>query len=64
MKERALSQIKAILDHTPLTKFKATVDELCKNGVGRGCFQDYVVLSDVISLLSYCESYIACEKNQ
>ena len=38
--------------------FKETVDELCKNGIGKGCFQDYGVLSDVLSIFTHCESLI------
>lgn len=38
--------------------FYDTVDELCKNGVGRGCYQDYGVLTDVIGILSICENII------
>lgn len=38
--------------------FKSTVDELCKKGIGRGCYQDYGVLSDILSILSQCEILI------
>ena len=35
-----------------------TVDELCKNGVGRGCYQDYHLLMLVISWLCNYNSII------
>ena len=34
-------------------KIKETVDELIKRGVPNGCFQDYALLGDIISLLGY-----------
>ena len=38
--------------------FKNTVDMLCSKGVGNGCYQDYTVLMDVISILSICENHL------
>lgn len=32
-----------------------TVDELCKNGIAKGCYQDYSVLSDILSILTIFE---------
>lgn len=37
---------------------KETIDELCRNGVGKGCYQDYGVLSDVIEVLAYFEDFV------
>lgn len=41
--------------------FYDTVDMLCKKGIGKGCFQDYTVLTDVVSILSICEAIIKDE---
>lgn len=38
--------------------FKDTVDMLCSKGIGNGCYQDYTVLTDVLSILTICESII------
>lgn len=38
--------------------FKSTVDELCKNGIAKGCYQNYGVLSDILSILTQCEVLI------
>lgn len=38
--------------------FKATVDMLCKKGIGNGCYQDYTVLVDVVKILSICERIV------
>lgn len=39
------------------------IDELCKNGIGRGCFQDYRLLSIVLENLSRIERALS-EKGQ
>lgn len=44
-------------------KIKATVDMLCSKGIGNGCYQDYVLLTDVISFLCLFESAVR-EKDQ
>ena len=31
--------------------FKDTVEMLCNKGIGKGCYQDYTVLADVVSIL-------------
>lgn len=36
----------------------ATIDELCARGVPKGCFQDYAMLSDVLTLLGAFESAV------
>ena len=41
--------------------FASTVDELCQNGVRRGCYQNYGVLVDILSILSCCETLIKNE---
>lgn len=35
-----------------------TIDELCKKGVGNGCFQDYGVLADIVDVLGAFERMI------
>ena len=37
---------------------KETIDQLCKNGIGKGCYQNYTVLTDIISVLSYFEDLV------
>ena len=39
-----------------------TVSELCKNGVGKGVYQDYYLLQLVISWLCNYESCISTEE--
>ncbi len=34
---------------------KSTIDELCRNGIGRGCYQDYALLNDILSVLTTLE---------
>ena len=41
-----------------LEDVKATVDELCKKGIARGCYQDYTILADVISVLTIFEEAV------
>lgn len=43
--------------------FKDTVDMLCSKGIGNGCYQDYTVLTDVLSILTICESIIKGAEN-
>ena len=38
--------------------FHDTVNELCSNGIAKGCYQDYAVLSDVLTILTDCETYM------
>ena len=57
--ERLTEKIKRILDGFSDKKaFKVVVDELCKNGVGKGCYQDYGDLCDVLEVLTSCENYL------
>lgn len=57
-----MERIKKILDNYTTEEdyklFKQTNDELCKKGIAKGCFQDYTVLADVVSILSICESIV------
>lgn len=43
--------------------FHDTIEELCSNGIAKGCYQDYGVLTDVLSILTECETYMknTCE---
>ena len=43
--------------------FHDTIDELCSKGIAKGCYQDYAVLSDVLTILTDCETYMknACK---
>ena len=38
--------------------FYNTVEMLCKKGVGKGTYQDYTVLFDVVQILAICEDVI------
>lgn len=38
--------------------FSSTIETLCAKGIPNGCYQDYTVLADVVSILSICESLI------
>lgn len=38
--------------------FHQTVDELCSKGIAKGCFQDYTVLADILTILTQCEMLI------
>ena len=44
--------------------FHDTIDELCSKGIGKGCYQDYGVLCDVLKILTDCETYLngVCQK--
>lgn len=35
-----------------------SIDELCKNGVGNGCYQDYSILVDILEVLAYFENIV------
>jgi hypothetical protein len=57
-----MERIKEILKkYTPEDEkiFKDTVEMLCSKGIGNGCYQDYTVLMDVISILSAAECIVA-----
>lgn len=45
--------------------FHDTIDELCAKGIGKGCYQDYGVLNDVLTILTCCETYLndVCQKS-
>lgn len=43
-------------------EWNKTVDELCKNGIGKGCYQDYNLLTLVICWLTNFDSKINEEK--
>lgn len=34
--------------------FQDTIAELCKNGISKGCYQDYALLSEVLNILDAC----------
>ena len=38
--------------------------ELCSKGIGKGCYQDYGVLTDVLNILTECQCYLngVCQK--
>lgn len=36
----------------------ATIDELCSRGIAKGCYQDYAMLSDVLTLLGAFEKAV------
>ena len=38
--------------------FKETIDELCKMGISKGCFQDYAILSDILAILTVCQNIV------
>ena len=38
--------------------FHDTVDMLAARGIPNGCYQDYAVLNDVLTILSICERII------
>lgn len=38
--------------------FKSTIDMLLKNGISRGCFQDFVMLIDILSILTIIEDIV------
>lgn len=59
-----MDEIKKILSNYTKDDYRLfydTIDELCKNGVANGCYQDYGVLTDVIGILSICEQIIKGE---
>lgn len=35
-----------------------TIDMLCAKGIGNGCYQDYTVLADVVSVLAAFEEAV------
>ena len=45
--------------------FHDTIDELCSKGIAKAYYQDYAVLSDVLTILTDCETYMknACQTN-
>lgn len=59
--EQGLKGIEKILRHYDSAGgklFEDSVSELCGKGIGKGCFQDYTVLTDIIGILSICENII------
>ena len=59
-----MERIKRILDKYSADDAKAfsdTVDMLYKKGIPNGCYQDYALLMDVMSILSICELTIKGE---
>lgn len=49
-----MEKLKKILsNYTPEddVQLKKTIEELCSKGIGKGCFQDYGMLSDVIECM-------------
>lgn len=56
-----MERIKEVLEkYSPedAKKFHDTVDMLCKKGVANGCYQDFTVLMDVLSILTISEAII------
>ena len=43
--------------------FSKTVDELCAHGVGKGCYQNYEALLDVLEILTKFEAALKESKN-
>lgn len=39
-------------DNLTSEQVKEVIDELCKNGVAKGCYQDYGVLAEVLQIFS------------
>lgn len=59
-----MERIKEILDKYSADDAKAyadTVEMLYKKGIPNGCFQDYSLLMDVMSILGICELIIKGE---
>ena len=44
--------------------FHDTIDELCSKGIGKACYQDYGVSTDVLNILTECQCYlnVVCQK--
>lgn len=38
---------------------KDTISMLCKKGIADGCYQDYAMLADIVSVLASIEEYIS-----
>lgn len=56
-----MDRIKKVLEKYTKDDAKAfidTVDMLCKKGIANGCYQDFTMLMDVVSILSICETII------
>ena len=47
--------VKEFTDKYKHLEVKSTIDELCRNGIGRGCYQDYALLNDILSVLTTLE---------
>lgn len=41
-----------------------TVNELCKHGIAKGCYQDYAVLNDILRVLGIFESLVKIKGNE
>ena len=57
----AMKRIQEVLDKYSPEEYKLfydTVEMLCSKGVGKGCYQDYTVLFDVVQILTICEEII------
>lgn len=58
---QTLKTIEQILDYYVAEDyeiFKETIDELCKMGIPKGCFQDYAILSDILAILTVCQNIV------
>ena len=56
-----MDRIKEVLKKFTIDDYKIfhdTVDMLCSKGIGNGCYQDYSVLMDVISILTIAEALV------
>lgn len=63
--EKGLERIKSVLEkynEQDAKAFKDTIDMLCSKGIGNGCYQDYALLMDVISILTIAESIVRGNK--
>ena len=56
-----MERIKSVLEKfspEDAKKFHDTVDMLCAKGIANGCYQDFSMLMDVISILTISEAII------
>ena len=50
-----MERLKVILskyDREDAEKLKKIIEELCCKGIAKGCYQDYLMLADLIDMLS------------
>lgn len=58
-----MKEIKIIVPSN-LTKdnVKPVIDELCKNGIAKGCYQDYSILMEVLQIFTQIEEELKEKK--